>query len=794
MVTIKRAIKSLDTDEKDEISPQGRIIAVELWAVLFLASFVLVLCSLVSYSPNDAQVYYQGQSAPLQNIIGPGGVVLSGFLLEFFGALAYLLPLGLLFLGVACFKTQIARFSALRICGSLLGFLSTAILLSLLDTNIITFSSSFPLGGVLGGFFTNYLQNVISLMGTLVIAITGVLASVLLVFQRSLVGPVKFVLAIPVFLGNFASYLWGKLHKIRLPKFSKKAKPIIEKYNFNIGALAAKKIEVEAEEEKKEFSLGAISKLPVENKPVFLSVIDERPQAKNSSADPKIVALDNTAGQQAVFEAEKQKTQKIQSYELPPIGLLDYDAPEKIKIDEDSMRAQAEKLKHTFANFGIEGQIREIRLGPVVTSFEFVPAPGIKLSRIAALADDIAMAMAAVHVRVVAPIPGKGAVGIELPNDVRETVYLKEIVADQRYRDNKKMLAMALGKDIHGKPMFANLAEMPHLLIAGTTGSGKSVSVNAMICSILYRATPNDVKFLMIDPKMLELSIYEGIPHLLLPPIIDSKKAANAFKWAVREMEKRYLLMNETGVRDLEGYNKKVATWESENSKKLLRRDGTNFEKLPLIVIVVDEYADLVAIAGKEVEGLLMRLAQKARACSIHVILATQRPSVDIITGVIKANFPVRMGFRLASGHDSKTIINKPGAEKLLGRGDMLLMPPGSSDLQRIHGAFISETELHRVIKFWKGQDQPDYQMDIVEADDEEETSSEGSSKKCEDEKYDEAVRIVLETGKCSTSWLQRQLGVGYNRAARLVEALEKVGVVGPILSAKGDRKILGSD
>ncbi|MES2503753.1 MAG: DNA translocase FtsK 4TM domain-containing protein [Myxococcota bacterium] len=507
---------------------------------------------------------------------------------------------------------------------------------------------------------------------------------------------------------------------------------------------------------------------PVVMKPMVAAVSSLPPAAPSAPGSLQII-------ERQVEAFDNVETPKVsQNFELPGIKLLDYDAPPPIQLDERLMRAQAERLEKTFMQFGIEGQVREIRPGPVVTCFEFVPAPGIKLSKIAVLADDIAMAMTAVHVRIVAPIPGKGAVGIEIPNDQRETVYLKEIVGHPSYREHPHKLCMALGKTIEGKPYFVNLADMPHVLMAGTTGSGKSVSVNAMICSILYRATPDEVRFLMIDPKMLELGIYEGIPHLLLPPIIDSKKAAQALKWAVREMDNRYLKMNEIGVRDITGYNEKV--------------DST--QKMPFIVVVVDEYADLVAVAGKDVEALVMRLAQKARAAGIHVMLATQRPSVDIITGVIKANFPVRMSFRLASSYDSKTIINRSGAEKLLGRGDMLLMPPGTSEVIRVHGAYVSEKELSRVVDFWKSQCKPEYDMTIAEAPPEEALTGEDGVFEGGDDKYQEAIEVVRRTQKCSTSWIQRQLGVGYNRAAKMVEQMERDGHVGPIMSAKGDREI----
>ncbi len=528
-------------------------------------------------------------------------------------------------------------------------------------------------------------------------------------------------------------------------------------------------------------------------KPVFDDAvepdeIDDGPLKIVERALPDAATI--LAAAAAVVEEPAQKSE----YQLPPLNLLDYDAPQVEAIDEGRLHVQAQKLVAKFKDFGIDGRIREIRPGPVVTTYEFVPAPGIKVSKIAALSDDIAMAMEAVHVRIVAPIPGKGAVGIELPNEKRETVFMKEIIADpafQKRKDDK--LLMALGKDIEGRCYYANLAEMPHLLIAGTTGSGKSVAVNAMICSLLYRATPEDVKFLMIDPKMLELSIYEGIPHLLLPPIIDSKKAANALKWAVNEMEKRYQIMSELGVRDIAGFNARLAAAKEGNDPeaktKLVDAQGKPLAKLPWIVIIIDEYADLLAVAGKDVEGYVMRLAQKARAAGLHVMLATQRPSVDVITGVIKANFPVRMGFRLASNHDSKTVINRPGAEKLLGRGDMLFMPPGTSNVCRVHGAYISEKELHRVVDFLKSQGKPNYDMSILTPPLDEE-GEDGAVDEEKDERYEDAITVVGRTRKCSTSWLQRQLGIGYNRSARIVEMMERNGLVGPVQNAKGDREI----
>jgi S-DNA-T family DNA segregation ATPase FtsK/SpoIIIE len=536
-------------------------------------------------------------------------------------------------------------------------------------------------------------------------------------------------------------------------------------------------------------------------------VVDAMPSIIVDDDDLKIVERTVADAATIVAEAEREdlvekiEERKQREFVLPPLNLLDYDAPQIDPIDEEKLRTQADKLVAKFLTFGIEGRVREVRPGPVVTTYEFVPAPGIKVSKIAALADDIAMAMEAIHVRIVAPIPGKGAVGIEIPNEKRETVYMKEIIADPAFKKREEKLLMALGKDIDGKSYYANLAEMPHVLIAGTTGSGKSVSVNAMICSILYRATPEDVRFMMIDPKMLELSLYDGIPHLLLPPIIDSKKAAVALKWAVAEMERRYQLMSDVGVRDLKGFNEKVLASQQPAADgsaqtKLRDKDGRELQKLPYIVIIIDEYADLLAVAGKDVEGYVMRIAQKARAAGLHVMLATQRPSVDVITGVIKANFPVRMGFRLASTHDSKTIINQQGAEKLLGRGDMLFMPPGTSNVTRVHGAFLSEKEMHKVVDFLKSQGRPDYDMSILTYQDEADGDGGGGggdvdlANEPKDARYDEALTLVARTKKCSTSYVQRMLNIGYQRAARIVDRMEKEGLVGPQLNTKGDRDI----
>src|SRR5438067_696441 len=486
----------------------------------------------------------------------------------------------------------------------------------------------------------------------------------------------------------------------------------------------------------------------------------------------------------------------------PPLSILTGEASPALPLDRDGLTATAEKLRQKLASFGIQGQVTQIRPGPVVTMFEFLPAAGIKVSRIAGLADDLAMAMEALRVRIVAPIPGKGVVGIEVPNKQRETVVLRELVEQDAFQKSHSKLAMCLGKDIEGMPYVADLAKMPHLLIAGTTGSGKSVAVNAMIVSMLLRSTPEEVRFLMVDPKMLELSVYEGIPHLLLPVVTDAKKAAMALRWAVDEMERRYQLLADVGVRNIASYNKKL---EKEGEGAALRpprsvrekkpadpaSDGAQpdlpldpLRKLPYLVLIIDELADLMMVASREVETYIARLAQMARAAGIHLMVATQRPSTDVVTGVIKANFPARISFQVASRHDSGTIINSPGAENLLGMGDMLILPPGTSTLTRVHGPYVDEKEIHAVVEHWKAQGTPVYDSNILRprAEDGEGMPFENEGP---DELYDQAVAALADMRFISISLLQRKLRVGYNRAARMIERMEREGIVGPADGAK---------
>jgi S-DNA-T family DNA segregation ATPase FtsK/SpoIIIE len=599
----------------------------------------------------------------------------------------------------------------------------------------------------------------------------------------------------------------------------------------------------------------------VHDEPVAAAPPPDAPIIVESAALARLRQQQEEPAADAPAEAPKDNRGFIKlgegAFQLPGTDLLEYIPPQAPDMDKQGLYDMAERLEQAMSNYGVRGKVKEIHMGPVVTMYEFAPAPGTRTGKIANLEKDLAMALEAQAVRIVAPIPGKAVVGVEVPNRTRETVYLKEILQDSCFTTAPSKLQVALGKDIKGAPVSVNLAKMPHLLVAGTTGSGKSVAVNGMITSVLYNATPEEVRFIMVDPKMLELSIYEGIPHLLLPVVTDPKKANLALRWAVDEMERRYELLAKTGVRDIASYNAKIegaskgatkaeaADAARKSNKKikvvLAGPDGSEQEveldadseitvaeaadgdtggivdvappsdedlsdqaaaaqaareaanaktsaepaaqKLPYIVIVIDEFADLMMVAPKDVETSVARLAQKARAAGLHLILATQRPSVDVITGLIKANFPSRIALQVASKIDSRTILDQAGADTLLGNGDMLFSDRGTK-LRRVHGAFLSDDEVHRVVDFLKKQAKPVYDMDILKPRDEE--GEEGApADDFHDELYDQAVAIVCETRQASVSYIQRRLQIGYNRAARMVERMERDGIVGPTNGAK---------
>lgn len=530
--------------------------------------------------------------------------------------------------------------------------------------------------------------------------------------------------------------------------------------------------------------------------------------AQEHRQPPQIVPPDPKPAQASV-RLQKEKQSKlfdaVEPGSLPPISLLDPASKKTKGFSPESLEGMSRLLELKLKDFGVEAEVEKVQPGPVITRFEIQPAPGVKVSKISNLAKDLARSLAVISVRVVEVIPGKTTVGIEIPNEDREIVRLSEVLETREFDEAQSPVTLALGHDIGGHPVMADLAKMPHLLVAGTTGSGKSVGVNAMLLSILFKAGPDEVRLIMIDPKMLELSIYEGIPHLLAPVVTDMKEAANALRWCVAEMERRYKLMAAMGVRNLAGFNRKVKDAQKAGTPltdPLYRRESMEdepplLESLPIIVVVIDEFADMMMIVGKKVEELIARIAQKARAAGIHLILATQRPSVDVITGLIKANIPTRMAFQVSSKIDSRTILDQGGAEQLLGHGDMLFMPPGTSLPVRVHGAFVSDDEVHRLVDEWKQRGEPDYIQDIVDGVDDgggggyESGGSGGGGDDLEDDPlYDQAVQFVTESRRASISAVQRKLKIGYNRAARMIEAMEMAGVVTP-MNTNGSREVI---
>ena len=520
----------------------------------------------------------------------------------------------------------------------------------------------------------------------------------------------------------------------------------------------------------------------------------ERPVAEDSAADSstdQATLSEAPAPQVPILQPLSVKdVTSSQQFQLPSLDLLDAPSDSEEGESDEELTAQASFLEQKLREFGVEGEVVQVSPGPVITMYEFAPAAGVKVNKIANLQDDLALVMRALSVRIVAPVPGKAVVGIEVPNVRRETIALRSLVDSEEFQGSSSKLSIVLGKDILGQPVITDLALIPHLLVAGSTGSGKSVGLNSVICSLLFRVTPAEVKLIMIDPKMLEFSIYDGIPHLLVPVVTDAKKAAVALRRVVAEMERRYQLLAAKGVRSIAQYNQKI------RDEKASARDGAGSENplasaemLPYLVVVVDELSDLMMVSSREVEDSLMRIAQMARAAGIHLIVATQRPSVDVLTGVIKANFPARLSFQVTSKTDSRTILDANGAETLLGRGDMLFLAPGTSKPQRVHGAYVSEAEITRLVEAWKAIQPPNYNDSFLEPISEQVDDEDSEY----DEKYDEAVALVARTGQASISMLQRRLRVGYNRAARMIEVMEKEGVVGPADGVK-PREVLVRD
>ena len=780
--------KSKQTKKKlsghPESSSRSKLLLAEGALIGWVALCLILLLALLSYSPEDPGWSHTGSREGVANLIGPAGAWMSDISFALFGLMAYLLPVLLGVRALQILRTYFLRepsefdsaTAVLRVVGFMLVMISAT---SLANIQYEDIANTYPegMGGILGEYVGVAIISMFSHTGSTLLLLALFLFGLTVFADISWIKLIDYLGMSTIVIGGKARNYYSQRSIQR--KEAKKAK----------AAVSERLVKVESAAKRKE------TKVP----PVI------QPVTQSKRPSPRVLR----EKQQKLFD----DSELVGS--LPQINLLD--PPDKsgaTGYSADSLEHLSRLLELKLQDFGITAEVTEVLPGPVVTRFEIQPAPGIKVSRISGLAKDLARSMAVISVRVVEVIPGKSVVGIEIPNEKREMVRLSEVISSEAFDRSSSPLTLALGNDIAGIPTVADLARMPHLLVAGTTGSGKSVGINAMLLSLLLKASPDEVKLILIDPKMLELSIYDDIPHLLTPVITDMKDAASGLRWCVGEMERRYKLMAALGVRNIAGYNRKIEDaikagnpivdplWTFDPST--VGWDETEeppeapmLEALPYIVVVIDEFADMMMIVGKKVEQLIARIAQKARAAGIHLILATQRPSVDVITGLIKANVPTRIAFQVSSKIDSRTILDQGGAEQLLGHGDMLYLPPGTSVPERIHGAFVDDHEVHKVVADWKRRGTPSYLSDITDEASVSsiavpgfDTTDENGDDAESDPLYDEAVAFVLESGKASISSVQRKLRVGYNRAARLIEQMEASGVVSP-MSSNGSREIL---
>ncbi len=738
-------------------------------ALFVLGALALILLvALASFDAADPSFSTTGEPGPVSNWIGPVGANIAGFLMWLFGRPAFLFPVMLGLTGWMLFRgetpaAQSRASMAFRIGGFVLTLITSCGLATLHFSSVGYPSSA---GGVLGELVGSGSLRGLNLLGATLLLLALWLAAVSLFAGLSWINVMDRLGHWVLKSVEWAQARWQEAQDKKVGRESKEAR-----------------MEVVREEQKR---------------------VAKRAPPKIETVAPKVEKSDR-------LEKERQVPmfENVAATDLPPLSLLD-DAPvHQASYSSDALEAMSRLVELKLRDFGVEVEVVAVHPGPVITRFELQPASGVKVNQISNLAKDLARSLSTISVRIVEVIPGKSTVGLEIPNEKRELVTLGEIIKSKAYDDMASPLALVLGKDISGAPMVADLGRMPHLLVGGTTGSGKSTAVNAMVLSLLYKATAEHVRLIMIDPKMLELSVYEGIPHLLSPVVTDMKQAANALRWCVAEMERRYQLMSALGVRNLAGFNRKVK--DAQEAKQPIRDpiqmkrlppDGTPemvpfLEPMPFIVVIVDELADMMMIVGKKVEELITRLAQKARASGIHLILATQRPSVDVITGLIKANIPTRIAFQVSAKVDSRTILDQMGAEQLLGHGDMLFLQPGTSVPVRVHGAFVSDAEVHRVVGALKSSSGPTYIDEILSGPTgaipglpgEEGDGEEGGDPE-QDALYDEAVKIVVESRKPSISYVQRRLKIGYNRAARMLESMENAGLVSP-LQSNGSREVL---
>ncbi len=744
--------------------------------ILLLSIFfgVYLMTTLVTLSPSDLPFTVTGdKNAVIQNAGGKVGAWIGGILSIFIGYLAFIVPLMMAYLGWLVFRingteegvswkslgVRLVGFAVVIIAGTGLADIHFK---TVIGSFLVVSSDGLGAGGALGKLLTQQLAGFGDLGATLIL--------------------LAFFLAGLTFLTNLS---WLTLAEMT----GKAAVKFITSFGFIFEYFREKSISRKARKNRQRMIRE-----------------DQKREKQREKKQRKIAKKKPRVEPSKRVEREKQVPmfEPSSDTDLPPVSLLDPPEESEHGYSDEALEVMSRLVEKKLKDFGIEATVEAVSPGPVITLFELDLAPGIKVSQVVNLAKDLARALSAISVRIVDVIPGKSVIGLEVPNEDREVIQLSEILQSDEYDNSKSPLTMALGKDISGVPTVADLVKMPHLLIAGTTGSGKSVAINAMVLSLIYKASPRDVRMIMIDPKMLELAVYEGIPHLLTPVVTDMKDAANALRWCVGEMERRYKLMASLGVRNITGYNKKVREAIKNGlpiPDPLFRpEDETNDEEiptlthLPYVVVIIDELADMMMIVGKKVEQLIARLAQKARAAGIHLILATQRPSVNVLTGLIKANIPTRLAFQVSARVDSRTILDQMGAEQLLGHGDSLYLSPGTGNPTRIHGAFVSDTEVHRIVAYIKKYSAPDYIEDIVREQTNQITLLPGETAENDDSEsdplYDEAVVIVTQSRRASISSVQRRLKIGYNRAARIMEAMENAGIVSEMQS-NGSREVL---
>lgn len=719
----------------------------EIKGIILLAAGLIILASLVSFTPFDLSFYTTHPNIPPKNFIRTFGAYFSGVLLFFFGISSYLIPVFVLAGGVMFFKQKEPDLRMPRLLGMLFLMLSVSSIAGIFISanRHAAFSASGYFGFLLSGFVTSYFGK----LGGYILFIT--------------LGLLSFALVTEVLISTLVM-------------------KTVEKAGDAVGSLRAGKTgagrrTADAGRRNRDFQpeihdgAAGESRNQKVKQPAKENLIEKIKKGLVQAEKPATrvhVTIKPQPAQARQEQAPAAKPVKVGDYQLPTYELLDSPPPVEARQIKEDLAGNARILEETMGDFGISVKVTNVERGPVITRYELEPAPGVKLNKIVVLGDDISLAMKAQSVRIVAPIPGKGRVGVEVPNMQSSLVYLKDILSSRDFTETKYKLPLALGKDITGQPVVADLSDMPHLLIAGTTGSGKTVCVNCLIVSLLLKFSPDQLKLLMVDPKMVELAPFNGLPHLLCPVVTEAKKAAVALNWLVGEMEERYRMLAKAGARNISAYNAQ-----------------TEQEKMPYIVIIVDELADLMSVARDQIESAIARLAQLSRAVGIHLILATQRPSVDVITGVIKANFPSRVSFKVPSKVDSRTVLDMNGADKLLGKGDMLFLRPGEAKLTRAQGALVFDREIDHIVDFIKKQAEPVYRDEVLK---EQSKSFSGGGDK--DEMYSEAVRVVMETNQASVSILQRRLRLGYSRAARIIDMMEQDGLVGPFEGSK-PRKIV---